>query len=218
MFSNRKIILLILLLVSLCIAAYVLVVVIPRRVAEQSYEGARRIGHDLKEAFQFTPQITVNNTIVLQQQASILELATVSQKFQHQYIWKNTWMKSTKEIRITETFEAKAGFDLNRRFTITINDDKATVIFPEPQLLSVEPLGDMELKDEQGVWNWIHESDRAQAVNAFTQDARRYATEAAFVHDAGKHMEERLLEILKPYVSRVEIQMGNVRIDRELKK
>src|SRR5687768_10851765 len=120
MFTNRKIILTIILLITVCISAYVLIVFILARFARKSYEGAKQIGRDIRNIFQFTPEITVNKTIVLQQQASIMELATLSQKFQHQYQWTNRWMRSTKKIKITGTFEAKAGFDIQERFSISI--------------------------------------------------------------------------------------------------
>jgi hypothetical protein len=218
MFSNRKIILIIILLITVSLTAYVLVVIIPRHFAEQSYEGARKIGKDLREIFQFTPEIKVNNTVVVQQQTSILELSTLSQKFHHTYTWKNTWMGSTKEIEVSGTFDAKAGFDLNEKFQINIENEKATIVFPQPKILSVESLGDIKFQDEHGIWNWVEEADRSRAVNAFTQDARRYAAHAPFVSDASKEMQARLLEILKPHVKEVEIQIGNERIDVELKK
>src|SRR5690606_18083839 len=150
MFSNRKIILVTVLLIVLCIAAYVLLVIIPRRVAEQGYEGARQLSHDLEKALQFTPEIKVNNTIVIQQRTTILELATVSQKFHHRYNWSNTRLYSTKKIEVSGTFDAKVGFDLQEKMTIAIQDGKAIVTFPEPKLLSIELMGDLEFKDENG--------------------------------------------------------------------
>ncbi len=116
MFSTRKIILTLVLLAAISVTAYVLLVFIPRRALEQTYEGARKIGRDIREAFQFSPEIKVDNVIVLQQQRDILELATVAQQFQHRYTWTNTRLYSTKKIIINGYFEAKAGFDLNDRF------------------------------------------------------------------------------------------------------
>jgi hypothetical protein len=197
MFSTRKIVLLIILLIALSVTAYVIIVVIPARLAEKAYAGARQLGQDFREAFHFTPEVTVNNTVVLQQQVPILELATLSQKFQHRYEWKNTWMKSTKKIDITGTFEAKAGFDLQKKFTITIDDTVATVSLPAPQLLSLESQNDVTFRDENGLWNWVDASDRSAAMNAYTADARRYAEQAAFVSDAQKAFEARIREILK---------------------
>ena len=65
MFSSRKIILYVVLLIAICVSAYVLLVVIPSRMAEQTYNGARKIGQDIREAFQFTPEVKVNNTVGL---------------------------------------------------------------------------------------------------------------------------------------------------------
>lgn len=206
MFSNRKIILIIVLLLTFSFAAYFIVVIIPARLAEKTYEGAKQIGRDFREAFQFTPEVTVNNTIVLQQQTPILELATLSQKFQHHYVWTNTWLGSKKKIDITGTFEAKAGFDLNKKFKIDIAEDKAVVTLPNPQLLSVEGLSDIIFRDEQGLWNWVNGQDRAAAVNAFTADARTYAAQAPFVGQAQKSVEDKIRAILKTHGKEVEIR------------
>lgn len=210
MFANRKIILLIILLITLSITAYVIVVVIPTRLAERSYEGAKQIGRDISEAFQFTPEITVNNTVVLQQQTPILELATLSQKFQHQYEWTNTLLGSTKKINITGSFEAKAGFDLQKKFSIQINDNIAIVTLPEPQLLSLESLPDVKFKDENGFWNWVDMEDRSKAMNAFTGDAKKYAEQAQFVAQAQQAMEKKLKEILVLHGKEVEIRYSKV--------
>lgn len=199
MFSNRKLVLVIILLVTLSMAAYVLLVIIPARVARQSYEGAKEIGRDIRDLFQLTPEITVNNVVVLQRQTPVLELAVLSQTFRHEYEWTNTWLKSTKKIKITGTLEAKAGFDLNQQFSIHIKDDKAFVILPDPMLLSLEPKGDITFKDENGIWNWVKPEDRSKAINAFTADARAYAATADFIQQARTQVEEKLKKILNAH-------------------
>lgn len=206
---RRNLILLIILLVTLCITAYVIVVVIPTRLAEKTYNGARQIGQDIREALNVTPHVTVNNTVVLQQQAPVLELATVTQRFSHRHAWANKWMGSTKKITLTGTFEAKAGFDLNQQFDLTISDDKAIITLPAPQLLSLEPQGDLTFEDENGLWNRLHATDRSQAINAFTADARAYATHADFIQDAKKHLEEKLTQILKAHNKTVVFRYRN---------
>lgn len=215
MFTNRKIFLVILLLITLCISAYVLLILIPRRLAEQSYEGARTMGRDLKEAFQFTPRITVNNKIIVQQQSGILELATLSQKFHRTYTWKNTRLGSTKEIEVSGTFVSKAGFDLNKEFLIRIEDGKATVEFPQPTILSIESLGDIQFRDENGYWNWVNEDDRTKAINAFTGDARRYAEDILSAKRAGDAITDKILRIIQPHVREVEIRIGDETIRPE---
>ena len=210
MLTDRKLFLLITFLIVISITGYVLLVFIPSKIAEKSYEGAKQIGQDIAAAFQVTPEITVNNTVVLQQQSAILELATLSQKFRHQYDWTNTWLGSTKKINITGTFEAKAGFDLNKRFSIEIHESKAIVTLPSPQLLSIEPQGDVKFMDENGVWNWVDAADRSKAMNAFTNDARRYGTRGKFIEDAKREMEKKLKELLAAHEKDVEIHYNTV--------
>jgi hypothetical protein len=180
--------------------------VIPTQLAERSYQAAKTLGEDFKKVFQFTPEITVNSTVVLNQQSPVLELAVLTQNFEHRYTWTNTWLNSTKQIFITGTFEAKAGFDLHQKFSIVLKDDKAIVKLPEPQILSIESKGDINYRDESGVWNWINEDDRSRATNAFIQDARKYATHAAFVKDAKAQMEKRLRLLLQSYAKDVVIE------------
>lgn len=215
--SSRKLILYIILLLVLSATAYTMLVIVPTQLAQRSYEGAKQIGKDFRDAFGFTPEISVNNTIVLQQQIPILEVATIAQKFQHQYRWTNTWLRSKKEITITGTLEAKGGFNLNERFAISIEGRKANVLLPAPQLLSLEPLGDYTFEDEDGLWNWVDNNDRAAAVSAFQQDARKFSAQAAFINDARITMEQKIREILKIYVDDVEFSYTEVspRVRRE---
>lgn len=215
MLSNRKIILIVVLLFALCVSAYVIIVVIPTQLAERSYEGAKQIGRDISKAFQITPEITVKNTVVLQQQTPILELATVSQKFQHQYEWTNSWMGSTKKINITGIFEAKAGFNLKEKFSIDINDNRAFVALPAAKILSVELIGDVKFKDEHGVWNWIDMNDRATAINSFQLDARKYAEQAEFIKQAELNITKQLREILSLHGKEMEIRFSG---GKELEK
>ena len=164
---SRNLKLLIALIIFGTIAAYVLLVTIPTEMARRSYEGAKTLGEDFRKAFQFTPQIKVNNTIVLNQQTAVFELSVLSQNFEHRYEWEHSWLGSTKRIFIAGTFNAKVGFDLNQRFSITLRDEKAYVFLPPPETLSVESLGDISYRDEHGVWNWVNAENRAAATNAF---------------------------------------------------
>lgn len=201
---NRKLILGSIFLIALSIAAYVILVVIPAKVARQTYDGAKQLGRDIEKAFNFTPEVTVNNTVVLQQQSPVLELATLSQTFQHQYKWTNTWLKSTKEIRISGTFVAKVGFNLDRRFAIQIDNERATVFLPEPIILSLEPQGDVKFEDENGIWNLVKDEDRSRALNAFQLDGRKYAQQADFVGQAKNEAEKKISDVLKLHVKEVE--------------
>lgn len=214
MLSNRKIILIIILLASISVSAYFILIIIPARLAERSYQAARKVSHDIQEAFQFTPEITVNHTIIVQQQSPVLELATLSQKFHHEYQWTSQWMGSTKKINVSGTFEAKAGFNLSESFSISFDDKKAIVSLPPPQMLSVESLGNIKFEDEHGIWNWIDEADRSAAINAFTMDARKYAEQSHFVNDSEKVMQQKLKEILLNHVTEVEFHASEIKLKK----
>lgn len=203
---SRNLKLLIALLIVGTIAAYVILVTIPTQLAQRSYEAAKTLGQDFREAFQFTPEIIVNNTIVLNQQTPVLELAVLNQNFEHRYTWTNTWLGSTKQVFIAGTFDTKAGFDLNQKFSILLVNDTAYVLLPEPTILSVESKGDITYRDEHGIWNWVNPEDRTKATNAFITDARKYAEQAAFVKDAKTNMEEKLKALIQPHAKAVIIQ------------
>jgi hypothetical protein len=190
------------LIVVSTVALYVLLVFIP----EQSYKMAKAIGRDFRNVFQLTPEIRVNNTIVLQQQSLVLELATMEQIFQHRYRWENSWMGSSKQIDIAGSFRVKCGYDLEKKFSITLDNKKATVYLPSPQVLSVESLADVTFRDENGYWNWVNESDRTAAVNAFMSNARSYAQQAEFLNDTKKATEKKLRDLLLLHVEEVVIR------------
>jgi hypothetical protein len=105
---------------------------------------------------------------------------------------------------ISGSFEAKAGFDLNQRFSIRFNESKvATVLLPAPSILSVESQGDIRFEDENGIWNWVNEENRTSATNDFINDARSYAEQADFIEDARLKMEIRVKELLNSYTDSI---------------
>ncbi len=203
---SRNLKLLIALTVVVTIAAWVVFVIIPSEVARRGYEGARIMGEDLRKALNFTPEIEVNNTVVIQQQSPALEIAVLTQNFEHRYYWQSVWLGSTKRITITGGFTAKVGFDLDKRFAISLRDNRAYVTLAPPEILSVESRGDITYRDEQGIWNWVNNDDRMRATNAFMTDARKFAENAGFVADAQREMERRLREILRPHVDEVIVE------------
>ncbi|MBX2897627.1 MAG: DUF4230 domain-containing protein [Cyclobacteriaceae bacterium] len=195
--------LIIVLLITGTIAAFVLLVIIPERLAKNSYEAAKTLGEDFKRAFQFTPEVRIEKTVILNQQTSVLELAVLAQNFQHNYGYVNTWMGSTKKININGSFSARVGFNLNEKFQITMHEKTATVSLPAPQLLSLELQPDITYRDENGLWNWVNTDDRTAATNAFIKDAKLYAQQADFIKDARIRAEEQIRKVLAPHVNEV---------------
>lgn len=203
---SRNLKLLITLIIVGTIAAYVVVVVIPTQLTQRAYKAAQTLGEDFRKAFQFTPEVIVDKTVVLNQQTEVFELAVLSQNFEHRYSWTHSWLGSTKKIDIRGSFDAKVGFDLHQKFVLTVQDEKVIISLAAPVVLSVEPKGDIRYQDENGIWNWVNLDDRTKATNMFIVDARNYAEQADFVQDAKVKMEERLETFFKPYGKEVEIR------------
>lgn len=213
---SRNLKLLIALMIVGTLAAYVVIVVIPTQLTQRAYQAAQTIGEDFRKAFQFTPEVIVNKTIVLNQQTDVFELAVLSQNFEHRYTWTHSWLGSTKKISISGSFDAKVGFDLHEKFSVTITDDKAIIALNEPKVLSVESKGDIQYRDENGIWNWVDLDDRTTATNLFITDARTYAEQATFIQDAKAKMEQRLQEFFKSHGKEVEIHYSNS-INRDIR-
>src|SRR5690606_6239767 len=199
-------------LVALCITAYVLLVVIPRRVAEQSYEGARRIGQDFRELFQATPRITVNNQVIVERESDIFEVAAMSQRFHHRYQWTNTRFGSAKKIEVSGTFESKAGFDINEEFAIDIQDGRAVVTLPGPKILPVSVLGGRECPAAGGCVHWVDTDDRHRAITAVMEDARRHAGRTMNKERTRQNRPDRVAAIVGQHVREVEVRVGNATV------
>ena len=179
-------------LLACSITFYMVVVKAPADLAHTMVAG-------IKEAFNFTPRVKIDQTIVLEQTAPILELATVSRGVFIDHTWSHTWMGSTKTIQLQGTFTAKAGFDLRQPFTISIERNPLRVLadLPPPKLLSVEMENYRVLKDESGWWNRITDRDREHAVNELHSAAKARAESTGLLEEVRNTAEARIREIVQ---------------------
>ena len=101
---------------------------------------ARRTAESIREVFDFTPRVTLNETVMIAENTPILEVATVSRSLMVHHRWSHTWLGSTKTLELHGSFTAKAGFDLREPFTIDIQRSPLRVVarMPAPKLLSVQ--------------------------------------------------------------------------------
>jgi hypothetical protein len=152
----------------------------------------------IEEAFQFRPRVTINQTVIIEANTPILEVATVSRQLQVDYQWSHTWLGSTKTLRLVGTFTAKAGFDLHEPFDINIERSPLRVraTLPPPRLLSVTLDTYYAPVDESGWWNKISPADREQATAALLANARWQAEHSGMLEEARKSAEDRITEIV----------------------
>ena len=89
----------------------------PARTIGQGTEDLERLGNDLRSAFidiaHLQPRITVNNRTIVDEAASpTAELAILTKQLKVKREFIHTWAGSSKRIKLSGTFLAKAGFDL----------------------------------------------------------------------------------------------------------
>lgn len=180
------------LLIGASLVAYRLFVQAPAELARVTADGIRSI-------FQVTPQVTINQTIVIEQASPILEIATVSRQMMIDHQWSHSWLGSTKSIHVRGTFTAKAGYNLKEPFAITITRDpmRVTATLPAPRLLSVQMDSFAVVTDESGWWNRLTEEDRSQAVTTLQTLARSKAGSSGILEDVRTSAEERIRELVE---------------------
>lgn len=187
---------------ALAVAAslYVIFVKAPSDLAENAAAGVRR-------AFNFTPEVRINETVVVQQSAPILELATLSKQLLVEETYAHTFLGSTKTLAVRGVFVAKAGYDLKRKFTLTVKTNPTKIIaeFPEPELLSLEMTRYEVVRDESGWWNFITREEREAAVRRLQEKARQQALASGLLREAEGAMREQLQAALESQRAPVEI-------------
>ena len=147
------------------------------------------------------PRVTINEHVVYEQSSSVLELAVVEREMVVERETEDTWMGSTKRLRVRGTFRLKAGFDLTQPFSVQIVDGRPPVVsvqMPPPRLLSVEQENIEILTMDNGLWNHMQPAEYAQAVNDLNTDARLKALRDGLVIEAKKRFAEQLAQKLGP--------------------
>lgn len=167
--------------------------------ANRSYDLARRIATDLAETLHLRPRVIVGNTTLVEQTASVAELATVERSFSHTFRWENRWAGSTKVIELKGNFVAKAGYDLTQPFSLTLSRDGDSIqaTMPQARILSLELTREFVLQDADGLWNKLTPQDREDAKNELLQQARTAIAATDILEAADAKFMERLEEIVR---------------------
>lgn len=183
------------------IALYIVFVKIPTDLATNISQG-------IKETFNFTPQVRVEETVVIEQNTPIFEVATVARDLLVEYAWSHQWLGSTKAIALRGTFTAKAGFDLKEPFSLDIQKYplKVQARMPAPKILSIQMNSYRIIQDESGWWNRISDADRETAVQELQRIAREKAQNSGILAEARMTIEQRIKEIVERNGAMVEFK------------
>jgi len=181
-----------LLFIAGTVTAYRFLIQAPAKLAHATADGLRTL-------FQVTPRVTINETVIIEQNSPILEVATVSRQLIADHEWTHTWLGSTKFLHVRGTFTAKAGYDLKKPFEITITPSPLSVTarLPDPELLSMQMDSFEVLRDENGWWNRLTEEDRTNAVNTLRMLARSKAKRSGILEEVQRSAEERIREVVE---------------------
>lgn len=188
-----------LVLVSGSIAFYVVFVRAPAEIAGNVAEG-------FQEFFNFTPRVTIDQTVVIEQNTPIVEVSTVSRNLFIEDRWEDQWLASTKTVEIRGSFTVKAGFDLKEPFTINISRYGRAIqaSLPEPKILSVEMNTYDIIRDENGWWNRVTDQDREGAFYRLRTAAQKAAKDSGILEEARVTAKDRIREIVQRNGSTVE--------------
>ncbi len=127
----------VMIIAAIALAIHFLAVRVPLDLAhgakEETFDSATRMANSFKNVFNFTPQITVNGTTVVEQAGPVMELATVKREVAEHYQWSQSWFGSTKTMELQGTYLAKAGFDLHDSCRIAVENSNVTATLPKPK-------------------------------------------------------------------------------------
>ena len=156
----------------------------------QTSDAARKIRDAFVDLFHLQPKISVNENVVFDQTKTALELAVVSRDVEVTRDAAQTWLGSTKTIRIHATYRVKAGFDLSRNFEVTVADREVNIKVPRAKILTVEPLNISVEELKNGLWNKIQPQDVERELQRMQELAR---TKAGSLSDDAERTFKRLL-------------------------
>ncbi len=203
------------LIVLFSIGAFYYLIILPSRILINASE---TIVNGFADTFNFSPRITTENTVIIEEQAAILEVAVYSQRLVHDYEYTNTWLGSTKELHLRGIYLAKYGFNLkNQDFSINISEDDSTsgssyiltFVIPEPILLSFEMENYRIIQDKDGWWNKIDKTEREIAVNLLRGAAKEKALSLNYRNKVKESIESQLKIMMAEIPLQIRIRQIN---------
>lgn len=169
----------------------------PVRTIGQGTEDLERLGRDLRSAFvgiaNLQPRITINNKTVVDPTASpTAELTTLTKQLKVKREFAHTWAGSSKRIKLSGTFVAKAGFDLRQDVSVEVRPDEILIQLPHAQILGVEEQHVDVLALENGLWNHISGADLQNELAQLPEMARTQAIDIGLPGDAEQELQNQL--------------------------
>jgi Protein of unknown function (DUF4230) len=169
----------------------------PARTVGQGTEDIERLGRDLRSAFidiaHLQPRITINNqTIATESPAPAAELAILTKQLKVKREFLHTWAGSSKRIKLSGTFLAKAGFDLRQDVSVDVRPDEIVIHLPHADIVGIEEAHVDVLALENGLWNRISTADLENELAQLPEMAKRQALEQSLPAEAEQELQRQL--------------------------
>jgi hypothetical protein len=170
----------------------------------ESAASVAQLSNVLANTFQFRPRIVIKNKVFSESSQEEMQLTVLTKETQVTHESDQSWLGSTKHIRIRATVRLHAGFDLNQDCQVSVKGTTVTVTLPPAKILSTEVLHWEVEQLQDGLWNRILPEDIAAELNALPKIAE--AQEPGLPAEAQPTFERELSEKLKPLGYNVKVQ------------
>jgi len=182
---------------------------LPAKLASRTVGGVREgISEVFVDLLHVRPEVREGTQVVWGQTSARTEVIVAAKKIEVGYDWEHRWMGSRKVIRLTQSYEVKAGFDLAKPFWIELGPTgvEATAHLPNPEILAVTPVGEVSYQDEDGWWNKVTNEDRAGALQALVAEARKRGEQGPLLDEAKEMTGSRLTDLSRAKKIRLQVE------------
>ena len=126
---------------------------LPSKIASRTASGVREgVAEVFVDLLHVRPEVREGTKVVWGQTSARSEVIVAAKKIEVGYDWEHRWLGSRKVIRLTQTYEVKAGFDLRKSFWVEMGpgQGEATAHLPAPEILATSPVGDVSIGMRMG--------------------------------------------------------------------
>ena len=181
---------------------------LPGKIASRTVTGVREgVAEVFVDLLHVRPEVREGTKLVWGQTSARTEVIVAAKRIEVGYDWEHRWLGSRKVIRLTQTYEVKAGFDLGKSFWVELGpgEGQATAHLPAPEILAVTPMGEVSYRDEDGWWNKVTDQDRSRALGALAGEARQAGERGPLLEEAKELTGSRLIALARAKKIRLQL-------------
>jgi hypothetical protein len=181
---------------------------LPSKIASRTATGVREgVAEVFVDLLHVRPEIREGTRVIWGQTSARSEVIVAAKKIEVGYDWEHRWLGSRKVIRLTQSFELKAGFDLGKPFWVEVGpkEGEATAHLPAPEILAVTPVGKVSYRDEDGWWNKVTNEDRSAAYQSIAVEARKQGEKGSLLVEAKEMTGSRLTDLARAKKIRLQL-------------